>query len=127
MIPQQPSNSTDQPPDALPSARPAGALQQLAQRVLALVKGIWTLLSTRRPVRIVVGLILLFVGIIGLFLPVLQGLAMIVAALAILRKDIPLAERVWQRWIMPYEQRCRQWLHTVRQRRAARKAADKRG
>ena len=101
-------------------------LRQPAQGSLALVKSIWTLLSTRRPVRIVVGLILLLVGIAGLFLPVLQGLATIVAALAILRKDIPLAERVWQRWVVPWEQRCRQWVHTFRQRRARRKAADRR-
>jgi len=101
-----------------------GALRQPAQRSFSLVKDVWTLLSTRRPVRIVVGLILLLVGIIGLFLPVLQGLATIVAALAILRKDIPLAERVWQRWVVPCEHRCRQWIHTFRQRRAKRKAMD---
>jgi len=103
-----------------------GALRQPAQRSLALVKDVWTLLSTRRPVRIVVGLILLLVGIIGLFLPVLQGVATIIAALAILRKDIPLVERVWQRWIVPWEQRIRQWVHTFRQRRARRKAAERR-
>ena len=82
------------------------------------------ILSTRRPVRIVVGLILLLVGIAGLFLPILQGVAIIIAALAILRQDIPLVERLWQRWLVPYEQRFRHWLHTVRQRRAGRKDAD---
>ena len=120
MIPQQPSDSTPQPSDALPSATQAGTLRQLTQKVFALVKGVWTILSTRRPVRIVVGLILLLIGIAGFFLPVIQGVVTIVAALAILRKDIPLAERVWQRWVVPCEQRCRQWLHTFRQRRAGR-------
>ena len=47
------------------------------------------------------GIILLLIGIAGLFLPILQGVAIIVAALAILRQDIPLAERIWQRWIIP--------------------------
>jgi uncharacterized membrane protein YbaN (DUF454 family) len=82
------------------------------------------IVSTHRPVRIVVGLILLLVGIAGLFLPILQGVAIIIAALAILRKDIPLVERFWQRWLAPYEQRFRQWLHTFRQRRAGRKEVD---
>ena len=90
--------------------------QQLARRGLALAKGLWAIVSTRRPVRIVVGLVLLLVGIAGLFLPVLQGIATIVVALAILRKDIPLAERVWQRWVIPLHHRSQQWLHTYRAR-----------
>jgi uncharacterized membrane protein YbaN (DUF454 family) len=72
-------------------------------------------------VRIAVGIILLCVGIAGLFLPVLQGIATIVAALAILRKDIPLAERIWQRWIIPLHQRSQQWLQDYRERRARRR------
>ena len=126
MIPQRPSDSTDRPPDAPAAARQTGSLRQLAQRALAPAKGLWMILSTHRPVRIVVGLILLLVGIAGLFLPVLQGVAIIIAALAVLRKDIPLVERLWQRWLAPYEQRFQQWLHTFRQRRAERKAADRR-
>ena len=82
------------------------------------------LVSTHRPVRIVVGLILLLIGIAGLFLPILQGVAIIIAALAILRKDIPLVERFWQRWLVPYEQRFRHWLRTFCQRRAGRKDTD---
>ena len=78
------------------------------------------IISSRRPVRIAVGIILLFVGIAGLFLPVIQGVATIVAALAILRKDIPMAERVWQRWIMPLHQFIQQWLQVYRERRARR-------
>ena len=72
--------------------------------------------------RITVGLILLVVGIAGLFLPVIQGVATIVAALAILRKDIPLAERIWQRWIIPLQQRWQQWLQAYRERRARRRS-----
>jgi uncharacterized membrane protein YbaN (DUF454 family) len=56
----------------------------------------------------------------GLFLPFLQGIAMVVAALAILRKDIPMVERIWQRWIMPLRQRSQQWLQDYRERRARR-------
>ena len=93
----------------------------LIRRGLDLAKSIWTIISTRRPVRIAVGIILLFVGIAGLFLPVLQGVATIVAALAILRKDIPLAERIWQRWIIPLHQRLQQWLQAYRERRARRR------
>jgi uncharacterized membrane protein YbaN (DUF454 family) len=83
-------------------------------------KTIWTIISARRPVRITVGLILLLIGIAGLFLPVLQGVAIVVAALAILRKDIPMAERIWQRWIIPLRQRSQQWLQVYRERRARR-------
>ena len=93
----------------------------LVRRGLDLAKGLWAIVSTRRPVRIVVGLILLLVGIAGLFLPVIQGVATIVVALAILRKDISLAERVWQRWVVPLRQRSQQWLHTFRARRARRR------
>jgi len=81
------------------------------------VKSMWAIVSTRRPVRIVVGLILLLVGIAGLFLPILQGVAIIIAALAILRKDVPLAERLWQRWVIPLHHRSQQWLHAYRARR----------
>ena len=94
--------------------------QQLARRGLDLAKGLWAIVSTRRPVRIVVGVILLLVGIAGLFLPVIQGVATIIAALAILRKDIPLAERIWQRWVIPLHHRSQQWLHTYRARRVRR-------
>ena len=95
--------------------------QRLARRGLDLAKGLWVIVSTRRPVRIVVGLILLLVGIAGLFLPVIQGVATIVVALAILRKDIPMAERIWQRWVIPLQQRSQQWLHTYRARQARRR------
>ena len=95
--------------------------QPLLRRGLDLVKGLWAIVSTRRPVRIAVGMLLLLVGIAGLFLPVLQGVATIIAALAILRQDIPMAERIWQRWIIPLHRRCQQWLQVYRARRAQRR------
>ena len=93
----------------------------LIRRGLDLAKSMWAIISSRRPVRITVGVILLFVGIAGLFLPVIQGVATIVAALAILRKDIPLAERIWQRWVIPLHQRSQQCLEGYRERRARRR------
>lgn len=95
--------------------------QPLLHRGLDLIKSLWAIVSARRPVRIAIGTLLLLVGIAGLFLPILQGVATIVAALAILRQDIPLAERIWQRWIIPLHQRFRQWLQVYRARRAQRR------
>ena len=95
--------------------------QPLTRRGLDLAKSLWAIICARRPVRITVGLILLLIGIAGLFLPILQGVAIIVAALAILRQDIPLAERIWQRWIIPLRQRLQQWLQAYRERRAQRR------
>jgi len=94
---------------------------QLTRRSRDFAKSMWAIVSTRRPVRIVVGLILLLVGIAGLFLPILQGVVIIVAALAILRKDIPLAERLWQRCVIPLQHRSQQWLHAYRARRVWRR------
>jgi uncharacterized membrane protein YbaN (DUF454 family) len=94
---------------------------QLTRRGRNLAKGMWASVSARRPVRIVVGFSLLLVGIAGLFLPILQGVAIIVAALAILRKDIPLVERLWQRYCIPLHHRSQQWLHAYRARRAWRR------
>jgi uncharacterized membrane protein YbaN (DUF454 family) len=90
----------------------------LLRRGLDLAKSLWAIITARRPVRITAGIILLLIGIVGLFLPVLQGVAILIAALAILRQDIPLAERIWQRWIIPLRQRWQQWLHAYRERRA---------
>jgi uncharacterized membrane protein YbaN (DUF454 family) len=95
--------------------------QPFIRRGLDLAKSMWAIISARRPVRIAVGIILLCIGIVGLFLPILQGVATIVAALAILRKDIALAERIWQRWIIPLHQRSQQWLQAYRERRAQRR------
>ena len=95
--------------------------QPLIRRGVDLAKSMWAIISARRPVRITVGIILLFVGIAGLFLPILQGVITIVAALAILRKDVPMAERIWQRWIIPLHQRSQPWLQAYRERRAQRR------
>jgi uncharacterized membrane protein YbaN (DUF454 family) len=97
------------------------APQPLIRRGLDVAKSLWAIIVARRPVRVTVGLILLLIGIAGLFLPILQGIAIIVAALAILRQDVPLAERIWQRWIMPLNQRSQQWLHAYRERRTRRR------
>lgn len=96
-------------------------LQPLIRSGLDLTKSLWAIISARRPVRIALGMILLLIGIVGLFLPILQGVAIIVAALALLRQDIPLAERIWQRWIIPLRQRLQQWLHAYHARRAQRR------
>jgi uncharacterized membrane protein YbaN (DUF454 family) len=95
--------------------------QPLIRRGFDLAKSLWAIISARRPVRITIGIILLCIGIAGLFLPIIQGVATIVAALAILRKDVPLAERIWQRWIIPLQQRSQQWLQVYRERRAQRR------
>ena len=95
--------------------------QPLTRRGLDLAKSLWAIISARRPVRIAIGITLLLIGLAGLFLPILQGVAIIIAALAILRQDVPLAERVWQRWIIPLRQRLQQWLHAYRERRAQRR------
>lgn len=50
--------------------------------------------KVRRTVRIVSGFALLGLGVIGLFLPILQGVAMIVAGLLLLSPDFPLARRL---------------------------------
>ena len=116
MIPHVPSEDPSPLPVSPSLPRAGGGLSQVWALVVNAAKGFWVLLSARRPVRIVIGVILLLVGIAGLFLPILQGVATIVLALAILRKDIPLAERIWQRWIIPLEQRFKPWWQRLRQR-----------
>jgi len=44
--------------------------------------------------RIVFGFSLLAVGLVGLFLPILQGVLMILGGLAILGRDLPWARRI---------------------------------
>ncbi|HEY7496019.1 MAG TPA: hypothetical protein VIH59_33575 [Candidatus Tectomicrobia bacterium] len=55
-----------------------------------------------RPVRIALGVLLLLGGIAGLVLPVLQGVLMIMAALAVLRQDIPCVACLWDRHLVPH-------------------------
>jgi uncharacterized protein YqgC (DUF456 family) len=60
--------------------------------------------------RIGFGVLLLMGGLIGLVLPFLQGILMIMAGLAILRKDIPWVARLWERWGAPTWKRCQNWF-----------------
>ena len=53
--------------------------------------------SPFRIVRIAAGFLLLFLGVIGLFLPVLQGVLMILGGLALLSRDLPWARAVTDR------------------------------
>lgn len=116
MTPHVPSEEPDPVYAPPPLARSGGSLRRAGTLVANAAKFSWAMLTARRPVRIAVGLVLLVVGIAGLFLPIIQGVATIIAALAVLRKDIPLAERVWQRWIIPLEQRFKPWWQRFRQR-----------
>jgi uncharacterized protein YqgC (DUF456 family) len=72
------------------------------------VKTVW------RWVRIVAGFVLLLGGIAGLFLPFLQGIAMIVAGLILLGREFHWARRLLE-WAK------RRW-HSVRGAVAAREA-----
>ena len=69
-----------------------------------------------RVARIALGVALLIAGLVGLVLPVLQGVLLIVAALAILRKDIPFAATVWERVVVPLQDRYRRWREARRHR-----------
>ena len=50
-----------------------------------------------RALRIASGFLLLALGIIGLFLPILQGVLMILAGLAVLGKDLPWSRAITDR------------------------------
>lgn len=65
--------------------------------------------------RIASGFLLLALGIIGLFLPILQGVLMILAGLAVLGKDLPWSRKIIDR------------LAGFVRRRAENRAARKRG
>ena len=62
-----------------------------------------------RVLRVAAGLLLLLLGVIGLFLPILQGVLMILAGLALLGRDFP-----WSRAIT-------EWLANFVRKRAARR------
>ena len=66
--------------------------------------------------RIVLGVGLLIVGLAGLVLPILQGVVLILAALAILRKDIPFVAVIWDRFVVPLQDRYRSWRQSRRRR-----------
>jgi uncharacterized membrane protein YbaN (DUF454 family) len=69
-----------------------------------------------RVSRIVLGVTLLIAGLAGLVLPILQGVVLIVAALAILRKDIPFVATIWDRFVVPLQDRYRLWREARRHR-----------
>lgn len=69
-----------------------------------------------RVSRIALGIGLLILGLAGLVLPVLQGVLLIVAALAILRKDIPFVATIWDRFVAPLQERYRLWRESRRHR-----------
>lgn len=69
-----------------------------------------------RASRIALGVGLLIAGLAGLVLPFLQGVLLIVAALAVLRKDIPFAARIWDRFVVPLQNRYRLWREARRRR-----------
>lgn len=50
-----------------------------------------------RLLRIVVGFALLALGVVGLFLPVLQGVLLLLAGLAVLGRDLPWARSLTDR------------------------------
>ena len=69
-----------------------------------------------RVSRIALGIVLLIAGLAGLVLPILQGVMLIVAALAILRKDIPFAGTIWDRFVVPLQLQYRRWREARRSR-----------
>lgn len=64
-----------------------------------------------RIVRIVAGVLLIVLGVVGLFLPLLQGILFIVLGLGLLSVDIPLVRRLRDRL-----------KHRLRERRKRRRA-----
>ena len=59
-----------------------------------------------RVARLIAGWTLVALGIVGLFLPILQGVALILAGLALLAPDVPFARR-WLDWLKNRARRLR--------------------
>jgi uncharacterized membrane protein YbaN (DUF454 family) len=57
-----------------------------------------TLRQAKRVISIVIGFSVVLLGIVGLFLPVLQGIVLIVAGLAILGTEFVWAKRLMKRF-----------------------------
>jgi len=57
-----------------------------------------------RVLRIASGFLLLALGVIGLFLPILQGVLMILAGLAVLEKDLPWSRKITD-WLAEFVRR----------------------
>lgn len=51
---------------------------------------------TKRLIRLIVGWFLFALGILGLFLPILQGWLFIAIATILLAQDVPFFKRIWQ-------------------------------
>ncbi len=50
-----------------------------------------------KVMRISSGVLLLLLGVVGLFLPLLQGVLLLIAGLAVLAVDVPLARNLYRR------------------------------
>jgi uncharacterized membrane protein HdeD (DUF308 family) len=72
----------------------------------------------KRVVRLVLGVLLLVLGVGGLFLPFLQGVLLIVAGFAVLGDEIPivarLRDRIRERYPGPWREaaRFKQWARS---------------
>lgn len=77
-----------------------------------------------RIVRLVLGLVLLPLGIVGLFLPFLQGVLFLIASLALLADEIPflarIRDRIRERYPGPWEkgERLKAWFRAKLGRKA---------
>lgn len=74
---------------------------------------------TLRVLRVIGGALLIIAGIIGCFLPIVQGLLLIALGLIVLSYDIPAARRL-KEWA---ERRLREERARLAEKRAKRKAA----
>lgn len=88
----------------------------LSRRFYRIVRRALDTVLFYRTSRIVLGIVLLLAGLAGLVLPILQGVVLIVAALAILRKDIPFVATIWDRFVVPLQLRYRRWRDARRYR-----------
>ena len=66
----------------------------------------------KKVIRIVAGTSLIVLGIVGLFLPFLQGIALIILGLWVLSKDIP--------WAKKLRRDLHEWYEGYKARRAER-------
>lgn len=73
---------------------------------------------TVRVLRVVGGVLLMIAGIIGCFLPIIQGMLLIALGLWVLSYDVPAARRL-KEWA---ERRVREERARLAERRARRKA-----
>lgn len=76
-----------------------------------------------RVVRIAGGSILMALGVVGLFLPLLQGVALIIAGLAVLATELPWARRL----LHALRERLRLRRHAAAQQGEAKEEGDAQG